>query len=86
MIRQTLRTKLIGQELNPLEQRVMECLCIGKRQKEIAFEISGFTRRYVYYQTERIKIKLNAQTVEQAIAIYTLKNPELVKQLLERVK
>lgn len=80
------RRSLIGQELTKLEKRVLESLCMGKIQKEIAYEIPCFTRRNIYYQAERIKIKLGAKTIEQAIAMYTLKNPELVKELIERIK
>lgn len=81
-----LRLTLVDKDLTPLEKIVIQSLCIGKIQKEIAGEMNKETRRSVYYQVERIKVKLKAKTTEHAIAIYTLQNPELVRQLLERVR
>jgi DNA-binding CsgD family transcriptional regulator len=76
----------VNQELTPIEKQVIECLCVGKVAKEITFELQGKSRREFYNYYNKIKIKLGAKTKEHAVAIYASKNPELVKQLLERIK
>lgn len=85
-----LRLALADKDLTPIEKRVIESLCIGKTLKEIMYEvnleINKEIRRTFYYHYEKIKIKLGAKTNEHAVAIYTLKHPELVRQLLERVR
>lgn len=72
-------------ELTPKEKRILEFLCIGKQAKEIEFEL-GISTRNLYYHFNRIKIKLNVKTKEHAVAMYAINNPELVRQLLERVR
>lgn len=72
-------------ELSAKEKQILESLCIGKLAKEIEFELGASTRSF-YYFYNKIKIKLGAKTKEHAVAIYTLQNPELIRQLLERVK
>lgn len=72
-------------ELTPQEKIILESLCIGKLAKEIEHE-NGISTRGFYSYSNKIKIKLGAKTKEHAVAIYTLQNPELVKQLLERVR
>lgn len=82
------RLQLIDKDLSPIEKNIIESLCMGKTIKEITYEIyRDSTKRGPYYhQVEKIKIKLKVKTTEHAVATYTLRNPEIVKQLLERVK
>lgn len=76
---------LANLELTPKEKVILEGLCMGKLAKEIEFEIGSSTRNF-YWHYNKIKVKMGAKTKEHAVAIYTLQNPELIKQLLERVK
>lgn len=81
---------LFEKELSPREKQILESLCIGKRIKQICFEMDGDDtknrKKSFYHYVNKIKLKLGAKTTEHAAAIYADKNPTIIKQLLERVK